>query len=347
MRVVQFIAASGPGGIEQVAFDYSYSMKKLGIECITIAKLPTQQIKKYDEYGLKIINNINSSNFFSFISFFKYKKIFSEQNISVIIDHIGRNIKLTKFISPKIPVISVTHTYNLKHRIHADAIISINSKIHSEVSKFYQKKSYLIPNPLSINGSPILKYNDFFNKKSNDFVIGVMGQHVKHKGYDYFLHSLKILKEKGISFKCLFAGDGVERKALENISYKNGLSENVEFIGWVYDKRSFYEKIDLFCLPSISEPFGLVVTEAMSFGKPVIATNTDGPSDIIRHGIDGIIVPSCDQIAFAKALEFFISNRSSLMKMGYLAYCRAHNCFSHEKIGKLLYEAFTDLCKFS
>ena len=67
------------------------------------------------------------------------------------------------------------------------------------------------------------------------------------------------------------------------------LDFDVEFLGWIA-QEDFFSKIDIFLLTSKIETFGLVTLEAMKFKKPIISTNTDGTAEIIRDGIDGLIV---------------------------------------------------------
>ena len=57
------------------------------------------------------------------------------------------------------------------------------------------------------------------------------------------------------------------------------------------DKKEFYDEIDIFLLPSIRETFGLVILEAMQYGKPIISSDCNGPHEIITSNKDGILVP--------------------------------------------------------
>lgn len=354
MHVIQFVAASGPGGIEQVAFDYACAMRQVGVQCTTVASLPDREISKYNEESLDVIKDQSLARWYNLLHFYRYNKIISQKNTVATIVHVGRAQTLARFSSLKIPVISVAHTYNLKRRLRADAIICVNSSITRKAinilaEKKKYKPSFTIHNPISIQNSQKLwsniKYKNDVIKKRSPLIIGAMGQHIKHKGFDYFLRSLKILKEKQIQFKCVLGGDGQERKNLEELSEQLGLNEIVDFRGWINNKVAFYEGIDLFCLPSLSEPFGLVMTEAMSLGKPVVATNTDGPLEIIRPNIDGLIVPRGDVVALADAFEFLATRRDILVEMGISARSHVLEQFSYERIGNMLRKAIIEISR--
>ncbi|MBN1551178.1 glycosyltransferase family 4 protein [bacterium] len=118
---------------------------------------------------------------------------------------------------------------------------------------------------------------------------------------------------------------------------KSDLSENLELFGSVprTEIAGHYEWADVFVLPSLSETFGLVILEAMSYGLPVITTDHTAGPDIIRQEGDGYIVPAGDSEAIAEKLEWFLMNRQQLPDMSSQAYERSRE-FSMEKYGEKL-----------
>ena len=89
-------------------------------------------------------------------------------------------------------------------------------------------------------------------------VLGAMGRFVPEKGFDLLLKSLKMLKDKKYKFKLLLAGDGAERGMIEKMISELGLKKEVELVGWVDNLASFYKQINVFCLSSRKESFGLL-----------------------------------------------------------------------------------------
>src|SRR6185436_17955892 len=65
----------------------------------------------------------------------------------------------------------------------------------------------------------------------------------------------------------------------------------------------FFSNVDILLVPSWEEPFGIVLLESMAAGIPVISTAAGGPLDIIRSGIDGILVPPRDPEALVRAIR--------------------------------------------
>jgi folate-binding protein YgfZ len=133
-------------------------------------------------------------------------------------------------------------------------------------------------------------------------VIGALGRLVPKKGFADLLEALGLLAAQGYGFQAWIGGNGPEAKNLKALSAHLHLSDQVRFLGWVEDKRAFFEALDLFCVPSREEPFGIVALEAMAHGRATIATDAAGPREIIRDGADGLLMPRSDPRALAAAI---------------------------------------------
>jgi glycosyltransferase involved in cell wall biosynthesis len=151
---------------------------------------------------------------------------------------------------------------------------------------------------------------------SSDVLIGVFGRLSAEKGQSILLDAFKILHNQNDSVKILIVGDGVDRNKLESKVRKEKLSSNVKFFGHQTSMKKYYESIDLLVLPSLSEGLPNVVLEAMSMGKPVLATNVGAVSEVIKDGNNGWLVSANDHIALAKLLTKIVVDRQKLKEMG-------------------------------
>lgn len=106
------------------------------------------------------------------------------------------------------------------------------------------------------------------------------GRMVKKKGFDILLRAFRVFLDSGHTASLYIGGDGEERTALEALSISLGVDAQVEFIGWVSEPAKTLDACDVFVLPSLDEPFGIVLLEAMARGKAIIATRTQGPLEI-------------------------------------------------------------------
>lgn len=120
-------------------------------------------------------------------------------------------------------------------------------------------------------------------------------------------------------WKLLFVGDGPMRGELERLVLKSAKPENIQFAGgfpW-YEVPCWLTQSDVLILPSISEPWGLVVNEAMVCGLPVIVSQTCGcVEDLVVDGKNGFIIDPKNPVSLKDALQFFIDNPDQIDSMG-------------------------------
>jgi len=121
--------------------------------------------------------------------------------------------------------------------------------------------------------------------------LGLAGRMEALKGFALVIQALRLLLDQGKSVRLCVAGDGPARSALEALAQRLGVSEAIDFLGFVDDMGAFYERIDLFLCPSLREPFGLVCAEAMAYALPVLCTAVDGLTEVVSDGVSGICIP--------------------------------------------------------
>ncbi len=113
-------------------------------------------------------------------------------------------------------------------------------------------------------------------------IFGCYGRMVNKKGFHVLLSAFKKLREKDIEAELIIGGSGPELGSLKSLAVELRLKEKVKFIGWIKDVESFLNNIDIFVLPSLDEPFGIAVLEAMAMGKPIVSTRSQGPNETLN-----------------------------------------------------------------
>ena len=132
-----------------------------------------------------------------------------------------------------------------------------------------------------------------------------IGRLVPYKGYGYLIEAAKYL---GPDYQVLIVGDGPVRPNLEGDIQHNGVEGMVKLLGYMEDTEmhALLAACDVFVLSSVikTEAFGIVQIEAMSLGKPVVATEVpeSGVSWVNAHGVSGLNVPIKDSKALAEAI---------------------------------------------
>lgn len=122
------------------------------------------------------------------------------------------------------------------------------------------------------------------------------------KGHDVLLRAIAVVQRSIPGVRLLLVGDGERRAALEGLAAELGVTSGVEFLGYFDDVFPLLARADVFAFPSRSEPFGIVALEAMAAGLPIVASDVGGIPEIVRPGVNGLLVPPQDVDALAAAL---------------------------------------------
>lgn len=168
------------------------------------------------------------------------------------------------------------------------------------------------------------------------FAIGGMaGQKMYQKGFDLLVPVFGNLAQRHKEWSLMILGDGSERDALQRKAEECGLSGRVYLPGNVKNVHSLLAKGDLFVLSSRYEGFPNALCEAMACGLPAVSFDCPtGPRDIIRHGIDGLLIPGEDASALEEGLSDLMSDKEMREKMGAKAR-EVVDRFSPEKVMKM------------
>jgi glycosyltransferase involved in cell wall biosynthesis len=147
----------------------------------------------------------------------------------------------------------------------------------------------VVRNPVSPHAMPSSMRPKTLSK-NRPVILGTAGRLVPYKATVLALFTLKHLLESGADCRLHIAGTGPLLQSLKAKAAQLGVESQVVFAGTVMNMPTFYEKIDIFLLPSIREPLGLVGVEAMAAGCPVIATSADGIPEAVINGETGFCI---------------------------------------------------------
>ena len=161
------------------------------------------------------------------------------------------------------------------------------------------------------------------------------GRLARAKGVQVLLRAMVPVAEAVPDVRVLIAGDGPFREALEALSRELGLGEHVTFTGHLprEEMERRLEPAWVQVVPSLwEEPFGNVVTEAMMRGVAVIASATGGILEIVRPGVDGLLVPPGDVEALSAALLEVVTGPERADEMGREGRARAVESFGEARL---------------
>ncbi len=346
----------GLGGLEQSFLDFCEALLSRGKQITTLVhpqaqtrqelEIIAQEYDRNDNVSNAALTIIPISNFgqWDFIAKSKIRKTLIKTKPDIIIVFGNRAISLTKKPALDIaPICAVTPNYSVSRLIGLEGIFYTTGDLRDHIASFGQETAsfFHIPNMIKVpNG------HSYENKPyRTPPIIGTMGRFVKKKGFAEFIQSLAELDKMNIDFHAVIGGSGVEEQDLKNRVQELKLNNKITFAGWIENKKDFFESIDIFCLPSNIEPFGIILLEAFMFCKPVVTTDSEGPSQIALHASDALIVPKGDSIAIATALKSVIQDKTLSAKISKNAYDKILKQYDTKVVSEMIVKALEQVIK--
>jgi glycosyltransferase involved in cell wall biosynthesis len=180
---------------------------------------------------------------------------------------------------------------------------------------------------------------------SGRFVVMSVGSLSERKGHEYLIRAVGEVRKDIPEIACRIVGAGPKRGELENLIGQLGLADVVELCG----KRPHADVLgqmswcDVFALPSWGEAGGTVYGEAMQFGKPIIACQGEGITDIAEDHVHGCMVPPRDAAAVADSLRWLYSDDSRRNRVAESARELAIAELGYPKLASALIELYASI----
>lgn len=192
----------------------------------------------------------------------------------------------------------------------ADLVIAISKFAREQIRQISEREVVVIP-----YGSTLQRKEFKSNPHPAPHLLSV-GRLIKRKGLEYLIEAVEILIKKNRQLLLTIVGNGDQREHLHRLVVSKKLEGVVKMTGKVSHEelQKYYEDCDLFLFPSIvddagdTEGLGVVLLEAMSYGKPVIASRVGGIVDIVQDHVTGLLVKEKDPIGLAAAIERLLDN---------------------------------------
>jgi glycosyltransferase involved in cell wall biosynthesis len=193
------------------------------------------------------------------------------------------------------------------------AVSEATTKFNVEVKKIPKQKVELLHNWIDVERFSGThgrghRLRERWNIPREACVIGSVGRLGAQKDYRSLMRAAPHILCKHPQTYFVIVGEGDEREALERLTDELQIREAIRLPGFMSEVEQAYSAFDIFTLPSIYEPFGLVILEAMASGCPVIATRVGGIPEIIRDEVDGILVPPQNPELLARAINRLIAD---------------------------------------
>lgn len=344
MRIVNVMISKVMGGIEQAFLSYNAAFETLGYEVLSVidensavadkVKTPTLKIR-FQKLNLLLVLKL----------YFTLKKFAPD----VIIVHQKKAIPLVRIVAKMLgtKIVGVAHNPKIKRLEKCDAVLSVTQ---NQADKMMAKGLKNVPIFVVPNMIEVPQNEPEYQQFRAPAVIGTMGRFEPIKGFCDLLKALAILKQRGVAFKAIIGGGNngtydAEKKRIFQTTEELNLQNEVDFCGWVSDKSAFFEKIDIFVLPSLEESFGMVLLEAALAKKPIVCSDADGPKEVWANTGAALVFERGNAEALADKLGEVVENPENACKTAEKAYtlvCKKYGITAVAEVLKTALEKVTE-----
>lgn len=352
IRVLHCIETISSGGVEKLRLTI---VEKLGFHRYEFKIICTnakgQIANRLEELGVEIIQVGAFRHPLEYGKYSQVKKIVTSYNPHVIHGAVFEGMSMATIggILGQVPVVILEETSDPKTRsfkavllqrlytMFADKIIAISPAVLA----YLHHKARIPPSKTILikNGVPSSHFSDnkqtqqlrsSLNIDAGDIVVGSVGRiYNEIKRFSDLLDAVKLMNLPNLKF--LLVGAGPDLEKLESRAVELGVEKHFIPVGYQGNPDLYYGLMDIFCLPSLHEGFGLVVAEAMFHHLPVVATSVGGLKDIVLDGETGFLVEPKSPTSLAERLKILIDDSDLRRRFGYAGHQRATKNYTAER----------------
>ncbi|MGF1591437.1 MAG: glycosyltransferase family 4 protein [Pleurocapsa sp.] len=232
-------------------------------------------------------------------------------NITTILSLIGTKYPLIVTEHNDLQVFSYGRLWETLRRLtypYCSVVVSVSQGVDRGFKSLPESKRAVIYNPIVIKDDGQTDPLPTEVDPEQNWLVS-MGRLTKQKGFDLLLQAFGQVAPQHPGWQLIILGKGELQQQLEQMRDDLGLSGRVIFTGALSNPFTVLKQAKLFVMASRNEGFPMAHGEALACGLPVVATDCpSGPSEMIRDGVDGILVPNQDVAAFAAAMDRLMSD---------------------------------------
>jgi glycosyltransferase involved in cell wall biosynthesis len=340
IHILQVIGGNEIGGAEKhllaLCRELNKNPEQFEVSLVCLCEGPLKE--NAENEGIAVYS-IPMRNSLDLTIIWKLTKLIKYLNIDIVHTH-GSRANLVARLAAKrlgLPIVTTVHSslaQDYKSRWAALAavtldklttpwatrVITISNYLQQEVKNRGAKRVTTIYNgidPQALQGINLVDHLlQELGMHTEGPLIGTIGRLHPVKGQHYFLEAAALVATSHPTAKFILVGDGPLEAELRGQTRALGLEDKVIFTGYYPHVERILAVLDVFCLPSLAEGMGLVLLEAMYFGKPVVASNVGGIPEIVKSGVNGLLVPPADARLLATAISRLLDDPTLAAKLG-------------------------------
>lgn len=313
MRIAQIMLGKGFGGAERSFVDTALSLAERGNAVMAICHDCFSEIDRLRGVDNLALETVNAHGEWDFWTPRRIVRLLTDFRAEVIHTQLRRaawhGAKAGKKLG--IPVVSKLHNYvDLARYKNVDRILTttVDQREYALSHGWPERSVSVIPNFSRVPAVSVVR-----SPSTDSLRLLSYGRLVKKKGFDVLLKAFARLVAGGVDAHLTIGGRGPELEYLRGLTIELGLDDRVSLGEWIDSVQTALDRADFFILPSLDEPFGIVMLEAMARGVPIVSSLTKGPSEVLDDTTAYLVeIGSVD--ALHKAMQLASTNRSDSLK---------------------------------
>ena len=326
-RLLQAMAGARHGGAEAFFTRLAVALQKSGQEQRLVIRDHPERVEKLRQAGIETLT-LPFGGLFDFSTRPGLRRAISEYNPRVVLSWMNRATSLC----PRGDFVHVARLggyYDLKHYRACDHLVANTRGIVAYIlaEGWPKDRVHYLPNfPATKRGHAVSRAS--LDTPDDATLVLALGRLHPAKGFDVLIEAMA--RAPGIYL--WLAGEGPEREALQKKAVALGLTDRVRFLGWREDAPDLLASCDMLAVPSRVEPLGNTIIEAWAAGKPVIASDSAGPSELIAPGANGLLVPVENADALARAMIQLAGDKNLRARLAEAGFARYQAAFDESAV---------------
>lgn len=348
------------GGQENRILNEAVGIKSLGVRVIIACQPGSKLSQRAREANIEVrVHPMRTSYDLSAIRFLL--KLIRHEKVEVINTHSGKDSflgavagRLSK-LSPIIVrtrhlALPITSKFTYSYLPHKVVTVSEHVRqylIRDEGIK--PEKVTTVPTGIDLERFSPVKAEEILRTElrlqRDTPIIGTIAIFRKKKGHHILLEAVPDILKVIPYTVFVFAGNGPEQERIKIKVKEMNLEKHVIFLGLRSDIPDILKSLDIFVLPTLQEAFGTSIIEAMAVEKPVIASRVDGVPEIVKDGLNGILVEPGNPKNLTKAIIQLLQDRDGAERMGIEGRKFVETYYTMDKMVKGMYNLYISLLR--
>lgn len=330
MKIFQVMAGGKHGGAETAFVDMCLAMHEAGEDVEVITRANAVRVPQLQEAGLPV-HILPFGGAIDVYTSWRIARLIQQKNPSIIQTWMSRAAhKVPKIANDYCKVVSrLGGYYKIKYFQNTDHFIVITPglKRHLTDQGVSERVITQIANFAETDKGSRPVSRELLQTPGDACVLLSLARLHTNKALDVAITALKNLPNAYL----WLAGEGPERRALQDLARDSGVEDRVRFLGWRTDRAALLQAADICLFCSRIEPFGTVFAQSWSQKTPVIVSDAEGPAQFCKDGEDSLVVPKDDPGAIVTAVQKLLEDTSLQERIVERGYERYKAEFTKEK----------------